>query len=126
MSATDDNFKEIYSRINSLESKQAETNGYLQAILEGPRESNLRHDARFDKFMEQNDRYMKLVWRIILILTAITVISIFAIIYGAIGDKGLKSVRESVPALPISNTIDSPAIPWNDDHIDGHSHNNKG
>lgn len=128
MATNDDNFREIYNRINALEQGQAETNGYLRAVVENGKQQYEQTKEVINTFVEQNklqianfkegqERYIRLVWRMILILTAAFFAAIFAVIYGAIGERGLKSVRESMPGIPSAEHILNPAIPWHGDKI---------
>ena len=82
MATNDEVHKELFDRVSELEKGQAETNGYLKAVV------------------EQNERYIKLVWRVILILAFITIASLFALIWGACGSEGFKTIRDSLPNVP--------------------------
>ena len=76
--------KELFDRVNALERGQSETNGYLKAVV------------------EQNEKYIKLVWRVIIILAFITIASLFALIWGACGADGFKTIRETLPKIPVA------------------------
>ncbi|MCQ2299926.1 MAG: hypothetical protein MJZ81_07380 [Bacteroidales bacterium] len=117
MATHDENFKEIYDRINSLEQGQAETNGYLRAVVENGKMQYEQTKDVIATFTAGTDKYIKLVWKMVLILTFGFFVAIFAVIYGAIGDKGLKSVRESIPSIPTAGFL-NPAIPWHGDRFD--------
>lgn len=83
--------QELFRRVNALEQVYSETTGYLKGIV------------------ESNEKLIKLFSRALYILAAIAFLSLFALIYGAIGERGLKSVRESVPSIPMRQTAALPA-----------------
>ena len=83
---------EIFGRINALESKIDGTNGYLRGVV------------------ESNEKLIKLFSRALYILAFIATACLFALIYGAIGEHGLHSVRKAMPgtayAIPAHNDFD--------------------
>ena len=98
---------EIFRRINTLESKVDETNGYLKGVVESNNKV-VQVNERIIQLMENRD---VLFWRIVVILAFITLISLGAVIYGAIGKEGLHSVRQTLPpistaAIPAHNDLD--------------------
>ncbi len=82
MPRDDEEHAKIYGRINTLESKVDETNGYLRGVV------------------ETNERLIKLLSRAQYMLGFIICVLLFALVYGAIGDKGLHAVRETLPTVP--------------------------
>ena len=84
--------EKIYGRINKLESKIDETNGYLRGVV------------------ESNEKLIKLFSKALYILAGITLLSLAALVYGAIGKDGLFSVRQILPdkmvAIPMQNDFD--------------------
>lgn len=72
---------ELFRRVNVLEQVCNETNGYLKGIV------------------ESNEKLIKLFSKALYILAAIAVLSLLAVIYGAIGKEGMKSVRETMPRV---------------------------
>lgn len=84
---------DLYGRLNGLESKYDETNGYLRGVV------------------ESNERLIKLFARALYLLSVITLLSLGAIIFGAIGKDGLYSVRQVIPstqdAIPAHNDFDN-------------------
>lgn len=77
-------------RFNQIESKVDETNGYLKGVV------------------ESNQRLIKLLTISLGIISFIAVLAVSAIIVGAIGENGFKTVRDKMPKV-------SYAIP-NDHH----------
>ncbi len=86
----DDVHAEIFGRINSLESKIDDTNGYLRGVV------------------ESNEKLIKLFTKALYILAGIVLFLLCVVAYGAIGDKGLRSVRENAPVVYVipANTHD--------------------
>ena len=84
---------EMFDRINHLETKVDETNGYLRGVV------------------ESNERLIKLFAKSLYILAFIATACLFALIYGAIGKEGLHSVRKTLPTIP--QTTD--ALPTHND-----------
>lgn len=73
--------QELFRRINKLEQVYSETNGYLKGIV------------------ESNEKLIKLFSKSLYILAAIATLSLLAVIYGAIGKDGMKSIRETMPRV---------------------------
>jgi hypothetical protein len=90
---------EVFSRINDLETDVSETKGYLKAIV-----------CQNEKMMAMLQKRDASTGRIIWALFGIIIILLFALIYGAIGEKGLHSVRSAVPsrvaAIPAPGDLD--------------------
>lgn len=90
MKTHDEIHAEIFGRINTLESKIDDTNGYLRGVV------------------ESNEKLIRLFSKALYILAGIVLFLLGVVAYGAIGDKGLRSVRENAPvvfAIP-ANTHD--------------------
>ena len=89
--------EKIYQRINKLESKIDDTNGYLRGVV------------------ESNEKLIKLFTKALYILAGITLLSLGALVYGAIGKDGLFSVRQILPdkmvAIPAQNDFDKQRRP---------------
>ena len=71
----------MFRRVNALERVYSETTGYLKGIL------------------ESNEKLIKLFAWALGILATISVLLLLAVIYGAIGKDGMKSVRETMPRV---------------------------
>ena len=97
---------EIFGRINHIESKVDETNGYLRGVVE----SN-------EKLLAIMDKRDVMFWRTICVLAFIAILSVAAVIVGAIGKEGLYAARKAVP-------IASDALPAHND-FDKYAHNNQ-
>lgn len=84
---------DLYNKVNGLESKVDETNGYLRGVV------------------ESNERLIKLFARALYLLAVIALLSLGAVIFGAIGKDGLYSVRQVIPstqdAIPAHNDFDN-------------------
>lgn len=98
--------EKIYCRINKLESKVDETNGYLRGVVES-NEKIVAVNSKLISLLEKRDTTM---WRVVCILAGITMLSLGALVYGAIGKDGLFSVRQILPdkmvAIPAQNDFD--------------------
>ncbi len=81
---------DIYNRINKLESKVDETNGYLRGVLE----FNEKLTVQNDKLIRQNTRNTYLFF-------LLGLVGWLVVAYGAVGPDGLKSVRQTLPSVPI-------------------------
>lgn len=97
---------EIFSRINGLESKVDETNGYLRGVVES-NEKVVKANERLIELIERRDKTQaRIMWGLLTIL----LLAIGIIGYGAIGKEGMFSVRQTVPfstaALPAQNDLD--------------------
>ena len=95
----------IYGRINAVESKVDETNGYLKGVVE----TN-------EKLLALMDKRDVMFWRTICVLAFIAILAVAAVIVGAIGKEGLYAARKIVP-------IASDALPAHND-FDKYAHNN--
>ena len=91
---------QLFGRLNSLESKVDETNGYLKGVVES--------NEKLITLLERRDTTMgRVLWALlVLLLFAIGVIA-----FGAIGKEGMHSVRQALPNLPSQ----SAAIPAHND-----------
>ena len=91
---------QLSSRLNVLESKVDETNGYLRGVVES--------NEKLITLLERRDTTMgRVLWALlVLLLFAIGVIA-----FGAIGKEGMHSVRQTLPNLPPQ----SAAIPAHND-----------
>ena len=80
---------DIYGRVNALESKIDETNGYLRGVVES--------NEKLISLLERRDTTLnRVIWALlILLLFALGVIA-----FGAIGKEGMHSVRQTLPVLP--------------------------
>ena len=92
--------QQLSSRLNTLESKVDETNGYLRGVVES--------NEKLITLLERRDTTMgRVLWALlVLLLFAIGVIA-----FGAIGKEGMHSVRQTLPNLPAQ----SAAIPAHND-----------
>ena len=93
---------QLSSRLNVLESKVDETNGYLRGVVES--------NEKLITLLERRDTTMgRVLWALlVLLLFAIGVIA-----FGAIGKEGMHSVRQTLPnfpqqsaAIPVHNDFD--------------------
>lgn len=85
-----DELAKVYDRINGLESKVDETNGYLRGVVE----SNEKLTVQNDKLIRQNTRNTYLFF-------LLGLVGWLVVAYGAVGPDGLKSVRQTLPSVPI-------------------------
>lgn len=90
----------VYDRINSVESKVDETNGYLRGVLE----FNGKITVQNDKLIRQNARNTYLFF-------LLGLVGWLVVAYGAVGRDGLKSVRQTLPSVPIQ----ADALPTHND-----------
>lgn len=72
--------QELFERVGKCEQGFAELNGYLTALI------------------EQNNKLIRLLTRVCYGLIVISVFLLLIVAYGAIGERGLRSVRETMPA----------------------------
>lgn len=68
-------------RFNQIESKVDETNGYLKGVV------------------DSNQKLIRLLTIALGIISFIAVLAVGAVIFGAIGKDGFKTVRDSMPAI---------------------------
>ena len=85
----------LFNKYNEVLKEQSATNGYLKAIV------------------DQNNKLIELLKKALYALAGIASVCVtaclFALIYGAIGEKGLHSVRQTMPtmaAIPAHNDFD--------------------
>lgn len=89
---------EVFRRINSLEKVSSELSGYFKGMVENTKE--------LISLMRNEQKHHKVV---VSILASLLAFCIAAIIYGAIGERGLHSVRQTLPtavAIPAHNDFD--------------------
>lgn len=90
--------EKIESRFQSIEQKVDSMCGYLRGIV------------------EQNEKLIRLFTRALHIISFIAILSVGAIIVGAIGESGFRAVRDSIPkisyAIPSTNDLDK----WQNRH----------
>ena len=89
---------DIYGRVNALESKIDETNGYLRV------ESN---EKLIELLKKRDTTQGRVMWALVILLF----FSFGVIAFGAIGKEGMHSVRQTLPAMPQP----SAAIPAHND-----------
>lgn len=95
---TDKELCKVYDRINTLESKVDETNGYLRGVVES--------NEKLITLLEKRDTTLnRVIWALLVIL----LFALGVIAYGAIGDNGMKTVRDTMPKIPTA------AIPAHND-----------
>ena len=98
---------QLFGRLNSLESKVDETNGYLRGVVE----SNEKLFAQNDKLITLLERRDTTQNRVLWALLVLLLFAIGVIAFGAIGKEGMHSVRQTLPNLPPQ----SAAIPAHND-----------
>lgn len=94
-----DELNKVYDRVNAVESKIDETNGYLKGVVE----SNV-------SLIDLLKRRDTATGRIICALVVLLLFSLGVIAYGAIGE-GLRTVRDTLPSVPVRNE----AVPSHND-----------
>lgn len=90
---------QLSSRLNSLESKVDETNGYLKGVVES--------NEKLIELLKKRDTTMgRIIWALIVLLF----FAVGVIAFGAIGKDGMHSVRQTMPlktaAIPMHNDFD--------------------
>ena len=95
-----DEIEKVYLRINKIESKVDETNGYLRGVVE----FNGKITVQNDKLIRQNARNTYLFF-------LLGLVGWLVVAYGAVGRDGLKSVRQTLPSVPIQTD----ALPTHND-----------
>lgn len=88
----------VYDRINSVESKVDETNGYLRGVVES--------NVNLIDLLKRRDTT---TGRIITALVFLLLFAMGVIAYGAIGERGMKTVRDTLPSVPTQQTNALPA-----------------
>lgn len=90
---------QLFGRLNSLESKVDETNGYLKGVVE----SNEKLIALLQK---RDATQSRITWALVVLLF----FAVGVIAFGAIGKDGMHSVRQTMPlktaAVPLYNDFD--------------------
>ena len=90
----------LFGRLNTLESKVDETNGYLRGVVES--------NEKLITLLEKRDATLnRVIWALLVIL----LFALGVIAFGAIGKDGMHSVRQTLPALPQQSV----AIPAHND-----------
>ena len=92
---------QLFGRLNSLESKVDETNGYLKGVVE----SNEKLFAQNDKLIALLERRDTTQNRVLWALLVLLLFAVGVIAFGAIGKEGMHSVRQTLPAMPQSAAI---------------------
>ena len=87
---------QLFGRLNSLESKVDETNGYLKGVVE----SNEKLFAQNDKLIALLERRDTTQNRVLWALLVLLLFAIGVIAFGAIGKEGMHSVRQTLPNIP--------------------------
>lgn len=100
----------VYDRINSVESKVDETNGYLRGVVES--------NVNLIDLLKRRDTTTN---RIITALVFLLLFAIGVIAYGAIGERGLKTVRDTLPSVPMQTD----ALPAHNDFDKYANHNQR-
>lgn len=100
----------VYDRINSVESKVDETNGYLRGVVES--------NVNLIDLLKRRDTT---TGRIITALVFLLLFAMGVIAYGAIGERGLKTVRDTLPTVPTRNE----AVPTHNDFDKYANHNQR-
>lgn len=101
---------EMFARINKIESKVDETNGYLRGVVE----SNERVVAVNEQLLALINKRDKSQARIMWALMSLLFFTIGVIAFGAIGKDGMHSVRQVLPSMP----LDTAAILPHPDGLD--------
>lgn len=94
-----DELNKVYDRVNAVESKIDETNGYLKGVVES--------NVSLIDLLKRRDTTTGYI------ITALVILLLFAlgvIAYGAIGE-GLRTVRDTLPSVPTH----SEAVPTHND-----------
>lgn len=94
MADHDEIHADLYGRVNRLESKIDETNGYLRGVVES--------NEKLITLLEKRDTTLnRVIWALlVLLLFAVGVIA-----FGAIGKEGMHSVRQTMPNLPTAAVV---------------------
>ena len=106
----DDIHADLYGRVNALESKIDETNGYLRGVVES-------NEKLIELLKKRDATQSRITWA----LVALLFFAVGVIAFGAIGKEGLHSVRDTLPKMPTTAW----AIPAHND-FDKWMNNSKG
>lgn len=99
--------KDLYEKINENTNAVSALRATVQVLT--------TQNERFFELIEKKDQTFMSALRWIGGLFAVVVLALlFAIIYGAIGQEGLKSVRESLPTPTQSSKSDIAPAPFDD------------
>ena len=85
--------QELFRRVNALECVASELSGYFKGMVDNTKE--------LIGLMRNEQKHHKIV---VGILATLLAFCIAALVYGAIGEKGLHSVRQTMP-LAVSDAI---------------------
>ena len=87
---------QLFSRLNSLESKVDETNGYLKGLAE-LNEKLMESSEKLIELLKKRDTTQgHIIWALIVLL----LFTVGVIAFGAIGKEGMHSVRKTLPTMP--------------------------
>ena len=89
---------QLFGRLNTIESKVDETNGYLKGHIE-----------LTDRLFALLDKRDKSQTKVVCWLIGLLLFSLLVIAYGAIGKEGLHSVRQTLPTVPVDTRAALPA-----------------
>lgn len=96
--------EELYSSRNTTNIELAKVTTRLQLLTDQNKELIQVMKDNTAKFIEASEakdkRFSALVWKVLSVIILFFGATLLAIIYGAIGKEGLKSVRESMPNVP--------------------------
>lgn len=118
MAQHDEIERDQYEKINALTAEVKTNNGKVeqltasvdvsnQLVIRQMEQSAADHKASMVELRSMHDSYVKLTKYIVGILALIIVMLICALVYGAIGERGLFAVRDSMPKVA--------AAPWHND-----------
>lgn len=110
--------EELYNKIGKTDQAVAKLSAQMEMSLMNF-QRNYEQNQEFIKLVKENndkytqlisdntDKYIRLMIKIGSTFAFFLLITTLALIYGAVGEKGMKSVRDTVPALPKASYI-----PW--------------
>jgi len=87
---------QLSSRLNALESKVDETNGYLKGVVESNEKMLAQNDKLITLLEKRDTTQSRVIWALFILL----LFSIGVIAFGAIGKEGMHSVRQTLPKMP--------------------------
>ena len=80
---------QLFGRLNSLESKVDETNGYLKGVVES-------NEKLIELLKKRDATQSRITWALVILLF----FAVGVIAFGAIGKEGMHSVRDTLPKMP--------------------------
>ena len=98
---------QLFGRLNSLESKVDETNGYLRGVVESNEKLFAQHDKLITLLERRDATQNRVIWALVVLLF----FAVGVIAFGAIGKEGMHSVRQTLPKVPTTSW----AIPAHND-----------